>query len=44
MKTLQECIDFMMDEIELAHNDGVPETAAGFEATLEHLLRLEYLE
>jgi len=41
MKSLQECIDFIQGEIDLAHNDEVPETAAGLEATLDHLLQLE---
>ena len=43
MKSLDECIEFIEDEIALAHNDGVPETAVNLEETLEQLYILKDL-
>jgi hypothetical protein len=39
--TLQECIEFMQAEIDLAYSDGLPATAAGYQAVLEYLYMVE---
>lgn len=43
MKSLDECIEFIQDEVALAHSDRVPETASGLEAALEYLKELEII-
>jgi len=43
MKSLRECIEFIEDEISMAHTNELPMTAAGLEETLNYLLELEII-
>ena len=41
MISLEETIEFIGDEVALAHNDDMPETAKALEAALWYLIQLE---